>query len=174
MAVRRDFDRVPERAPGRAWDAGRSPGDGAGRISRMSDRAMRRPKGRTTAERDHGDAAFGRGARGWRFALRPDGGRIVHPTTGRSGRRRVRRSAGPQGGIVVRGQHGRQSAGAEIREQVDQRIEDAEQHQADTRPEEAHDHALVTPRRNVLAHVVQDDSQVGIGVKRDGVGHERS
>jgi hypothetical protein len=73
-------------------------------------------------------------------------------------------------GLVLRREHGRQPAGAEIREQIDQRVEDAEQHQADARPEEARDQPLVTPRRNTLAHVVQDDSQVGIGVKRDGVG----
>ena len=73
--------------------------------------------------------------------------------------------------FVVRGQHGRQSAGAEIREQIDQRVEDAEQGETDPRPEDTHDHALVTPRGDGLAQVVQDDRQIGIGVKRGGVGH---
>jgi hypothetical protein len=77
-------------------------------------------------------------------------------------------------GFVLGGENGRQPAGAEIGEQLDQRVEDAQKHQTDTRPEEAHDHALVTPFGDTLAHVVQDDSQVGIGVKRGGVGHDGS
>jgi hypothetical protein len=93
---------------------------------------------------------------------------------GRGGTRggRLRRRIG--GRFVQRRKHGRQPAGAEIREQIDQRVEDAEQHQADARAEEAHDHALVTPRGDALAQVREDHCQVGIGVKRDGVGHDRS
>jgi hypothetical protein len=102
-------------------------------------------------------ALRGRGGCGWRVrgvTLRCDGGLKAHPTSG----------------FILRRKQRRQSAGAEIREQIDQRVEDAEQHQADACPEKARDQSLVTPRRDRLAHVVQDDSQVGIGVKRDGVG----
>jgi hypothetical protein len=77
-------------------------------------------------------------------------------------------------GLITRRKNGRQPAGTEIREQIDQRIEDAEQGETDPRPEHPHDHTLVAPRRDRLAHVVQDDSQIGIGVKRGGVGHGNS
>jgi hypothetical protein len=92
----------------------------------------------------------------------------------RGGAGMVRAAFGRDLALVVRREDGRQPAGAEIREEIDQGVEDAEQHQADTRPEHAHDHALVTPRRDRLAQVVQDDRQIGIGVKRGGVGHDRS
>jgi hypothetical protein len=80
----------------------------------------------------------------------------------------------PTSGFVLGREDGRQPAGPEIGEQIDQRVEDAEQGQTDPRPEHPHDHTLVTPRGDGLAQVVQDDSQVGIGVKRGGVGHDGS
>jgi hypothetical protein len=81
-----------------------------------------------------------------------------------------RLKARPTSGFVLGRKDGREPAGAEIREQFDEGVEDAEQHQADPRPEHPHDHALIAPRRDRLAHVIQDDRQIGIGVKRDGVG----
>jgi hypothetical protein len=91
---------------------------------------------------------------------------------GRIGGHGWRRSCSLVRSFVVGGQHGRQFAGAEISEEIDQRIEDAEQRQTDPQPEHPHDHTLVTPCGDGLAHLVEHERQIGIGVKRDGVGQK--
>jgi hypothetical protein len=108
------------------------------------------------------DGAHGGALRGWRLASRRDGGRNL-------GTAEV-----ACGGRFVRGEQGRQPASAEIREQADQRVENTQQGQTDSFLEQPHDQPLVTPRRDGLAHVVQDERQIGIGVKLGGVGHDSS
>jgi hypothetical protein len=181
MDVRKQGDVLPECGGWPSSDVGRMERDAARGMIRIADRAARRRDGRDRAERRPDGAGgialsgrIGRGGATLNGARRADVARdgaslgFGLRTGGHSWRR-----SGP---LVLRlalgRKHGRQSAGAEIREQFDQRVEDAKQHQTDRRPEKSHDQSLVTPRRDRLAQVVQDDRQIGIGVKREGVGHE--
>jgi hypothetical protein len=102
--------------------------------------------------------ARGAGSGSWVFAVRRDGGRIVRPT----GRR--------YGGFVHH-LDGREGAGAEGREEVDQQIEDAEKREADLHREDPHQQSLVTARGDGLAHVVEGTLQSVVGVRREGAGH---
>ena len=74
-------------------------------------------------------------------------------------------------GALARRKDGRQGSGAEPGEQIDQRVENGEQREANLGCQHPHEPALVTVRHDALAHVVEGTLQTVGGVKREGVTH---
>jgi hypothetical protein len=99
--------------------------------------------------------------------------------TGRIGGQRRRRGGFPVPGFASRRdrgplgrrKNGRESAGTEPGEEIDQGVDDAEQRQTDLRRQQPYHPALVPDRLDALAHLVEDERQVGGGAEGGGVGH---
>jgi hypothetical protein len=89
------------------------------------------------------------------LASRIDGGRIAHPTAG----------------CAFRWKYGREFAGPEPGEEIEQDLDDTEQFVADQQHHRLGDPTFLTARGDALAHVVEDALHAVVGVRGDGVGH---
>jgi hypothetical protein len=79
-----------------------------------------------------------------------------------------------EGAFVVRRQERRHRAGAVAGEECGEKVDDAEQQQADLLAQHPPDPNLVTIRHDSLAHVVEGTLQSVRGVRRGLVGHSGS